>query len=233
MHKLERSLSSLILTLRCVFTNWCHYFHSLECSNYLLFSINQCCSFSSMHPPSPINLGEAWTKEIYEAVRGSPQWNNTLFIITFDEHGVCNKVTQIRLRFTNLPQGFSDHVPPPVGVPNPDNLTYTETAADGKKYTFNFTRLGVRCVSIWKHFFLHIPCIFLSVPTIAISPWVQEGIIEHSGINNGLTYSHSSIAGFISNAKPFYWLIIFLILIDYCSSASSGISTTAFPWHPV
>ena len=48
-----------------------------------------------MHPPSPINLGEAWTKEIYEAVRGSPQWNNTLFIITFDEHGVCNKFSQI------------------------------------------------------------------------------------------------------------------------------------------
>jgi phospholipase C len=101
-----------------------------------------------MHPPSPINLGEAWTKKIYEAVRGSPQWNNTLFIITFDEHGVCNKITQIQLRFTNLPQGFSDHVPAPVGVPSPDNLTYTETAADGKKYTFNFTRLGVRCVSI-------------------------------------------------------------------------------------
>ena len=51
-------------------------------------------------------------------------------------------------RFISLPQGFSDHVPPPVGVPSPDNLTYTETAADGKKYTFNFTRLGVRCVSI-------------------------------------------------------------------------------------
>ena len=102
-----------------------------------------------MHPPSPINLGEAWTKEIYEAVRGSPQWNNTLFIITFDEHGVCNKFFQIRfLPIYQSSQGFSDHVPPPVGVPNPDNLTYTETAADGKKYTFDFTRLGVRCVSI-------------------------------------------------------------------------------------
>ena len=60
-------------------------------------SINQCCSFSSMHPPSPINLGEVWTKQIYEAVRGSPQWNNTLFIITFDEHGVCNKLSHITI----------------------------------------------------------------------------------------------------------------------------------------
>jgi phospholipase C len=48
-----------------------------------------------MHPPSPINLGEAWTKEIYEAVRGSPQWKETLFIITFDEHGVCKPLSNI------------------------------------------------------------------------------------------------------------------------------------------
>ncbi|KAF8996212.1 phosphoesterase [Cyathus striatus] len=124
----------------------------------------ECCSFDSMHPPSPINLGEAWTKQIYEAVRSSPQWNNTLFIITFDEHG-----------------GFADHVPPPVGVPNPDGIKYTEVAGDGKKYTFNFDRLGVR------------------VPTLILSPWVGKGVIEHEGINGqGLTYSHSSIPGFIS-----------------------------------
>ena len=52
--------------------------------------------------------------------------------------------------------------------------------------------------------FLHTNLVYLSVPTILISPWVQKGIVEHDGINNGLTYSHSSIAGFISKAKPFY-----------------------------
>ena len=50
-----------------------------------------------MHPPSPINLGEAWTKQIYQAVRGSPQWNHTLFIITFDEHGVCSTLFYITI----------------------------------------------------------------------------------------------------------------------------------------
>ena len=65
---------------------------------------------------------------------------NMVYVAKFLEFG--------SFRFISLPQGFSDHVPPPVGVPSPDNLTYTETAADGKKYTFNFTRLGVRCVSI-------------------------------------------------------------------------------------
>lgn len=41
-----------------------------------------------MHPPSPVNMGEAWTKSVYEALRNSPQWDGVLFLITFDEHGV-------------------------------------------------------------------------------------------------------------------------------------------------
>jgi phospholipase C len=87
----------------------------------------ECCSFQSFHPPSPITLGEAFIKGIYEAVRGSPQWEETLFILTFDEHG-----------------GFGDHVPPPVNVPAGDNITYTEIAMDNKPITFDFKRLGVR-----------------------------------------------------------------------------------------
>jgi len=37
--------------------------------------------------------GEKFIKRIYEALRASPVWNETLFIITYDEHG-----------------GFYDHV---------------------------------------------------------------------------------------------------------------------------
>ena len=87
----------------------------------------ECCSYQSFHPPSPITLGENFIKGIYEAIRNSPQWEETLFILTFDEHG-----------------GFGDHVPPPGNVPAGDNLTYTELAYDGKNATFDFKRLGVR-----------------------------------------------------------------------------------------
>ncbi|TVY28523.1 Non-specific phospholipase C6 [Lachnellula hyalina] len=87
----------------------------------------ECCSYQSFHPPSPITLGEQFIKGIYEAVRNSPQWEETLFILTFDEHG-----------------GFGDHVPPPVNVPAGDNLTYTELAPDGRNNTFDFKRLGLR-----------------------------------------------------------------------------------------
>ena len=59
-------------------------------------------------------------KEVYEALRAGPKWNETLFMITYDEHG-----------------GFYDHVAPPSqGVPAPDNMM----AANG----FKFDRLGVR-----------------------------------------------------------------------------------------
>ncbi len=66
-------------------------------------------------------IGELLIKRLYNAVRNSPQWNQTLFIITFDEHG-----------------GFYDHVPPPMNVPNPDGLYATDPVL------FRFDRLGVR-----------------------------------------------------------------------------------------
>lgn len=87
----------------------------------------ECCSFQSFHPPSAITDGEIFIKGIYEAVRNSPQWEETLFILTFDEHG-----------------GFGDHVSPPVNVPAGDDILYTEKAMDGLNYTFDFKRLGIR-----------------------------------------------------------------------------------------
>lgn len=73
------------------------------------------------HPDHDIALGEQYYKDIYEAIRASPQWNETLFIITFDEHG-----------------GFYDHVPPPMNVPPPDDYPSFPDAG------VTFDRLGIR-----------------------------------------------------------------------------------------
>ena len=105
-----------------------------------------------MHPPSPVNMGEAWTKGVYEALRNSPQWDGMLFLLTFDEHGVRRRpcLSSWMQRLIHIDpfglQGYADHVSPPVGVPPGDDLTYTELAQDGKNYTFSFDRLGVRYV---------------------------------------------------------------------------------------
>lgn len=108
------------------------------------------------HPTHDISQGQKLIKEVYETLRVSPQWNQILFLITYDEHG-----------------GFYDHVPPPAhGVPSPDGVK------GPAPHYFNFNRLGVR------------------VPTIAVSPWIEKGTVEHRPQGPTLTseYEHSSIA---------------------------------------
>lgn len=79
---------------------------------------------SDQHPDHDVSAGEQLIKEVYDMVRSSPIWNNTAFIITYDEHG-----------------GFFDHVIPPTGVPNPDGLNSTDDP-------FDFTRLGIRIPTV-------------------------------------------------------------------------------------
>ncbi|KAM7512244.1 hypothetical protein LguiB_011119 [Lonicera macranthoides] len=79
------------------------------------------------HPSHDVFEGQKLVKEVYEALRASPQWNEILFIITYDEHG-----------------GFYDHVPTPVtAVPSPDGIMGPEP------YNFQFDRLGVRVPAIF------------------------------------------------------------------------------------
>lgn len=78
------------------------------------------------HPSHDVYQGQMFVKEVYETLRASPQWNQTLFVITYDEHG-----------------GFFDHVPTPVkGVPSPDGIVGPEP------FLFKFDRLGVRVPTI-------------------------------------------------------------------------------------
>ncbi|XP_030471414.1 non-specific phospholipase C3-like [Syzygium oleosum] len=79
------------------------------------------------HPSHDVSQGQKFVKEVYEALRASPQWNEILFLITYDEHG-----------------GFYDHVPTPVdGVPSPDGIVGPDP------YKFQFDRLGVRVPAIF------------------------------------------------------------------------------------
>ncbi|KAJ6823299.1 non-specific phospholipase C2 [Iris pallida] len=78
------------------------------------------------HPSHDVYQGQLFIKEVYEALRSSPQWNQSLLIITYDEHG-----------------GFYDHVPTPVrGVPSPDGIVGPDP------FYFEFNRLGVRVPTI-------------------------------------------------------------------------------------
>jgi phospholipase C len=48
------------------------------------------------HPPSDIRAGQAFVLEVYEALRNSKDWDDTLLVVVYDEHG-----------------GFYDHMHPP------------------------------------------------------------------------------------------------------------------------
>ncbi|PON87499.1 Acid phosphatase [Trema orientale] len=80
------------------------------------------------HPSHDVSEGQKFVKSVYESLRASPQWNEMLFIILYDEHG-----------------GFYDHVPTPVtGVPSP-----TDGLVGPPPYNFRFNRLGVRVPAIF------------------------------------------------------------------------------------
>jgi phospholipase C len=75
------------------------------------------------HPPHNIVYGEQLIAAVYNAVRSSPGWKQTLLIITYDEHGGCY-----------------DHVPPPAAIP-PDGII-------ANPYHFNFDTYGVRVPAV-------------------------------------------------------------------------------------
>jgi phospholipase C len=78
---------------------------------------------NDQHPPHNVLYGEQLLAAVYNALRSSPCWPRTLFIITYDEHGGCY-----------------DHVKPPVAA-SPDN-------AMANDYRFKFDAYGVRVPAV-------------------------------------------------------------------------------------
>src|SRR5215469_4005062 len=78
---------------------------------------------NSQHPNYDVALGEALIQQVYEVLRSGPGWNQSLLIITYDEHG-----------------GLYDHVPPPATAVPPDD-------SPGES-GFDFTRFGVRVPAV-------------------------------------------------------------------------------------
>jgi phospholipase C len=78
---------------------------------------------NSQHPNYDVALGEQLIHDAYYAVRNGPGWEQTLLVITYDEHG-----------------GLYDHVPPPGGATPPDSTP--------GEYEFDFTRFGPRVPTV-------------------------------------------------------------------------------------
>jgi phospholipase C len=83
---------------------------------------------TSQHPLDDVTSGERLLKDTYEALRKSPLWNNSVLIITWDEHG-----------------GFYDHVPPPKAVKPGDKIV---NLGNINQFGFAFEQYGVRVPAV-------------------------------------------------------------------------------------
>jgi phospholipase C len=82
---------------------------------------------NSQHPLDDITRGERLIKTVYETIRNSPHWNESLLLVTYDEHG-----------------GFYDHVKPPPATPPGDGVSDEDNVFND----FRFDQLGVRVPAI-------------------------------------------------------------------------------------
>jgi phospholipase C len=80
---------------------------------------------TSQHPLDDVTRGEMLIKATYEAIRNSAVWNNSVLIVTWDEHG-----------------GFYDHAVPPAAIAPGD------TEAAHNKFGFTFQQYGPRVPAV-------------------------------------------------------------------------------------
>jgi phospholipase C len=99
------------------------------------------CNPYEFYGPSNLARGEALIAKVYEAIRNSPDWESTLLIVLFDEHGGCY-----------------DHVPPPSSAEcevaiAPDDIVIPANRPGGAG--FKFDRLGPRVPAIVVSAYTH------------------------------------------------------------------------------
>ena len=92
-------------------------------ANYVFLEPSWGAKGNSQHPNYDVSLGEQFLLEIYQTLYGSSVWDETLLVITYDEHGGCY-----------------DHVPPPDNAVAPDDSAGEEG--------FDFKRFGVRVPTV-------------------------------------------------------------------------------------
>jgi phospholipase C len=135
------------------------------------------------HPPHDIRSGEFFVAQILNAVRNSPNWKDSIVLLTYDEHG-----------------GFYDHVAPPpasqAGALNPDgidpglcedasNPPTSEQPGGGVNCTASFHEAQALCPSLPAGGPYPASCanfnqLGFRVPFLAISPFSKTHYVSHT-----------------------------------------------------
>jgi phospholipase C len=86
---------------------------------------------NSQHPDFAVDEGETLISDVYSCLCASPDWKDTLLLITYDEHG-----------------GIVDHVVPPNVAPSAANAGLPDVPHSSSP-SFDFRRLGVRVPAVF------------------------------------------------------------------------------------
>lgn len=127
---------------------------------------------NSQHPLDDVTGGERLIKRVYEAIRNSPVWEQSLLIITYDEGG-----------------GFYDHRCPGKTVHPGDSVTDDTN----NHHNFDFTQLGVRVPAIvcspWipRNIIDHRPYEHSTVPATIERLWGLPNLTDRDAHASDLT----------------------------------------------
>lgn len=160
---------------------------------------------SSQHPMDVATSGEALIKRVYETIRNSPVWEQSMLIVTYDEHG-----------------GFYDHVPPPSAVPPGDtNVPFSSNDPNSKTGSFAFNVLGVR-----------VPAVIIS-PWIGKN-LIDHTVYDHSSIPATVeaNFGLSPLTNRDANANNFMHLIGNTLRTDCPTTLTNVASPNQFPPTP-
>jgi len=136
------------------------------------------------HPPDNVEPGEKFLARLFNAVLASPNWNSTLFIINFDEHG-----------------GTYDHVPPPWGAPVPWANPADGTAApSATELGFGFDRFGVRVPLILVSPYIQAATVFRSGASL---PYDHASVIATVLNQFNIPKSKWQLGSRVANAPTF------------------------------
>lgn len=169
---------------------------------------------TDQHPVEDVAEGEQFLLDTYRALRSSPDWDSTLWVVYFDENG-----------------GLYDHVPPPWTAVPPDSHTdldtetkfFLTTGSDGSSeqdfyeaserdlYTgFEFDRYGPR------------------VPAVLVSPYIEPETLLREGADDaqrGREIDHTSVLATIED----WWGIEPLTARDAAAPTIGHVLTRSAP----
>lgn len=139
---------------------------------------------SSYHPPADIIPGEILLKMVYEALSSNPeQWKDTLFMVTFDEHG-----------------GTYDHVPPPWGAVPPWGEGNEPPEGVELQWGFGFDRFGVRVPTIMASPWIDEGTVFRSLTDV---PYDHTSMIATVLEWHGIPRDQWNLGERVANAPTF------------------------------